>query len=110
VGVYGVMAYSISQRTREMGIRMALGAQQGTVRALVLRQGTALAAIGIACGIGIALLVTRALAIFLYGVNPFDPAVFGTVAVLLLLASVGATWLPARRATEIDPIEALRTE
>jgi putative ABC transport system permease protein len=110
VGVYGVMAYSISQRTREMGIRMALGAQQGTVRALVLRQGTALAAVGIACGIGIALLVTRALAIFLYGVNPFDPAVFGTVAVLLLLASVGATWLPARRATEIDPIEALRTE
>jgi predicted permease len=110
VGVYGVMAYSISQRTREMGIRMALGAQRGNVRGLVLRQGSALAAIGIAVGIGIALLVTRSLAVFLYGVSPFDPTVFGTVALLLLLSSIGATYLPARRATLIDPIEALRTE
>jgi putative ABC transport system permease protein len=110
VGVYGVMAYSISQRTREMGIRMALGAQRGTVRALVMRQGTALAAVGIACGVGIALLVTRGLATFLYGVSPFDPVVFGGVALLLLLASLGATWLPARRATQIDPITALRAE
>lgn len=110
VGVYGVMAYSISQRTREMGIRMALGARRGHVRALVMRQGTVLAAMGIVIGIGIALLVTRSLATFLFGVSPFDPVVFGAVALLLLLASVGATYLPARRATLVDPIEALRTE
>ena len=110
VGVYGVMSYSISQRTREMGIRMALGAQRGTVQALVIRQGTALAAVGVVCGVGIALLVTRGLATFLFGVSPFDPMVFGVVAALLLIASVGATYLPARRATQIDPIEALRTE
>jgi predicted lysophospholipase L1 biosynthesis ABC-type transport system permease subunit len=110
VGVYGVMAYSISQRTREMGIRMALGAQQGTVRALVIKQGAALAAIGIGAGIGAALLVTRSLATFLFGVSPFDPVVFGAVALVLLLASLGATYLPARRATQVNPIEALRAE
>jgi putative ABC transport system permease protein len=110
VGVYGVMAYSISQRTREMGIRMALGAQRGTVRALVIKQGAVLAAIGIVGGIGIALLVTRSLATFLYGVSPFNPVVFGAVALLLLLASLAASYLPARRATEVNPIEALRAE
>ena len=110
VGVYGVMAYSISQRTREMGIRIALGAGRGNVRALVMRQGAALAVIGIVSGIGVALLVTRSLATFLFGVSPFDPTVFGAVALVLLLASVGATYLPARRATEVDPIEALRAE
>jgi putative ABC transport system permease protein len=110
VGVYGVMAYSISQRTREMGIRMALGAQRGTVRALVIRQGVVLAAIGIAGGIGMALLVTRGLATFLFGVSPFDPGVYGAVALLLLLSSLAATYLPARRATQVNPIEALRAE
>jgi len=110
VGVYGVMAYAISQRTREMGIRMALGAQHGNVRSLVLKQGAVLAAIGIVAGIGVALLVTRSLATFLFGVSPFDPAVFGAVAVVLLLASLGATYLPARRATQVDPIQALRAE
>jgi putative ABC transport system permease protein len=104
------MAYSISQRTREMGIRVALGAQRGAVRALVLRQGAALAAVGIVVGMGIALLVTRGLATFLFGVSPFDPAVFGAVALVLLLASLGATYVPARRATEVDPIRALRAE
>lgn len=110
VGVYGVMAYSISQRTREMGIRIALGAGRSNVRALVMRQGSMLAAVGIAIGIGIALLVTRSLATFLFGVSPFDPVVFTGVALLLLLASLGATYVPARRATQVDPIEALRAE
>jgi len=110
VGVYGVMAYSISQRTREMGIRIALGAGRSNVRALVMRQGSMLAGVGIVIGIGIALLVTRSLATFLFGVSPFDPVVFTGVALLLLLASMGATYLPARRATQVDPIEALRAE
>ena len=110
VGVYGVMAYSISQRTREMGIRIALGAGRGNVRALVLRQGTMLAGVGIVIGVGIALLVTRSLATFLFGVSPFDPVVYSAVTLLLLLASVGATYLPARRATRVDPIQALRAE
>jgi predicted permease len=110
VGVYGVMAYSVSQRTREMGIRMALGAQRGKVLALVMRQGATLAAIGVVIGIGIALLVTRSLATFLFGVSPFDPVAYSTISLVLLGASVGATYLPARRATQVDPLEALRTE
>jgi ABC-type antimicrobial peptide transport system permease subunit len=110
VGVYGVMAYSVSQRTQEMGIRLALGAQPGNVLAMVVRQGAILALIGIAVGVGIALLVTRSLAIFLFGVSPYDVMTFGGVSVLLLLSGLGATYLPARRATKVDPLEALRYE
>ena len=110
VGVYGVMAHSVSQRTQEMGIRLALGAQPRDVLTMVVRQGTILALIGIVAGVGIALLVTRSLAVFLYGVNPYCLRTFVGVSLLLLLSGLGATYLPARRATKVDPLEALRYE
>jgi len=109
-GVYGVMGYSVSRRTQEMGLRMSLGAQRSNVLGMVVRQGAVLALVGIALGIGIALLVTRGLAFFLFGVSPFDPVTFGAVTVILFLAGVVATFFPARRATRVDPVVALRVE
>lgn len=109
-GVYGVMTYSVSQRTRELGIRMSLGAQRVNVMSMVVRQGTALALLGIVIGIVVALGATRGLSRFLFGVSPFDPLTFGGVAVVLFLAGVAATVLPARRATRVDPVVALRVE
>ncbi len=108
MGVYGVMAYSVSQRTREIGIRMALGAQGWEVLQLVLRQGMVLAAIGLVVGLVAAFGVTRLVAALLYGVNPSDPSVFGTVTVLLAAAAFAACYFPARRAVKIDPVIALR--
>ena len=109
-GVYGVMAYSVSQRTQEMGIRLALGAQSTNVISMVVRQGTMLAVIGVVTGIAVALGVTRSLTFFLFGVSPFDPLTYGGVALLLLGAAVAATYFPARRAVNVDPIVALRSE
>ena len=109
-GVYGVMAYTVSQRTQEVGIRLALGAQSGDVLAMIVRQGTALALIGVAVGIAVALAVTRSLSVFLYGVSPFDPVTFSAGALSLLVAGLAATYLPARRATKVDPMVALRAE
>jgi putative ABC transport system permease protein len=109
-GVYGVMAYSVTQRTREMGIRLSLGAQRGNVMSMVVRQGTLLALMGIGVGILVGLGVTRGLARFLFGVSPFDPVTFASVAVVLFLAGVAATFFPARRATKVDPVVALRVE
>jgi ABC-type antimicrobial peptide transport system permease subunit len=109
-GVYGVMAYSVSQRTQEMGIRMALGAQYGDVVSMVMRQGTVLALLGVVLGVAIALGVTRSLAFFLHGVSPFDPLTFAAAALALLVAGIVATFFPARRATRVDPIIALRAE
>jgi ABC-type antimicrobial peptide transport system permease subunit len=109
-GVYGVMAYSVSQRTQEMGIRMALGAQYGDVVSMVMRQGTILALLGVLLGVAIALGVTRSLAFFLHGVSPFDPLTFAAAALALLVAGIVATFFPARRATRVDPIIALRAE
>jgi ABC-type antimicrobial peptide transport system permease subunit len=110
MGVYGVMAYVVSQRTQEFGIRMALGAGTGDVLRLIFREGLALAAIGMVIGLTLALMVTRLLASFLYGVSPFDPATFIGVPVLLGLVTLLACWLPARRATKVDPMTALRAE
>ena len=109
-GVYGVMAYSVSQRRQEMGIRMALGAQKGDVVGMVMRQGTLLAALGVAVGVAVAFAMARGLSFFLYGVNAFEPLIYAMVAVALFAASIAATFFPARRATQVDPIVALRAE
>jgi predicted permease len=109
-GVYGVMAYSVSQRRQEMGIRMALGAQNRNVVNMILRQGTALAVLGIVLGLGVAFLMARGLSVFLFGVEAFEPLIYGAMAAALLVAGVAATYLPARRATRVSPVEALRAE
>ena len=108
MGVYGVMAYSVSQRTRELGIRMALGAQARQVLQLVLRQGMALAAIGLLLGLFAAFGSTRLVGALLYGVNPSDPLIFFGVTLLLAAAALAACYFPARRALKIDPVIALR--
>lgn len=110
MGVYGVMAYSVSQRTRELGIRMALGAQTNQVIRLVLRQGMLLAVIGLGFGLFAAFGSTRLAGSLLYGVNPNDPLIFVGVTSLLAFAAFAACYFPARRALKIDPISALRTE
>jgi putative ABC transport system permease protein len=110
VGVYGVMSYTVSQRSQEMGIRMALGAQRLDVMRMIVRQGAILALIGVLVGIGLASMVTNSLSFFLYGVDPFDPFTFALVALTLLTAALVATVVPAQRATRVDPLSALRTE
>ncbi|AKS40524.1 ABC transporter permease [Wenzhouxiangella marina] len=110
VGIYGVLAYSVSQRTGELGVRMALGAQIGDVLRLVLRQGGRLVAIGLAIGITLALLLSGLIAAQLHGVSRFDPAVMGLVVVFLGAVALIACLLPAWRASRVDPIEALRQE
>jgi putative ABC transport system permease protein len=110
LGVYGVMSYTVAQRTQEVGIRMALGAESKQVIALLVRQGATLAAFGILGGLVLALIAARFLAAFLFGVSPFDAVTFGGVAAALGAAAVVACWLPARRATRIDPLTALRTD
>ena len=110
MGVYGVMSYSVNQRTRELGIRMALGAQAHEVLGLIVRQGMVLAVIGLGLGLVIAFGATRLVAALLYGVNPSDPSVFVSVTLVLALAAFAACYLPARRALKIDPVIALRFE
>ena len=110
VGIYGVISYSISQRTREIGIRMALGATQNSVRALFVRHGLMLTCIGIGCGFTAAIPLTRLMTSLLYGTSPLDPATYGAVGVVLVCAAMAAAYLPARRATRIEPLEALRFE
>jgi predicted permease len=110
VGLYGVKSYLVSRRTREIGVRMALGARPGDVLALVLKEGAALAAVGVALGLPLAALLGVALGSLLYDVRPLDPVVFVTAPLLLAVASLLATWLPARRATRVTPLTALRTD
>ena len=110
VGVYGVIAYSVSQRTREIGVRVALGAQRTNVLRLILGQGALLTAAGVGVGLLGALGVTRFMRAMLYGVSPFDPVSF--VAVTLVLSAIGflASYVPAIRAARVDPIDALRQD
>ncbi len=110
IGLYGVMSYSVSRRTREIGIRMALGAQTGNVLRLVLREGLTLVGGGIAAGLMVAAAVTRLLASFLYGVSPLDATTFAAIPLVLALVALLASYLPARRAAKVDPMIALRYE
>ena len=110
VGVFGVMNYAVTQRTQEIGIRMALGAQPGQVRALILKQGLVLSAVGLGVGLGGALLVTRLLASLLFSVSATDPLILTAVALLLAAVALLTCYIPARRATKVDPIIALKHE
>jgi putative ABC transport system permease protein len=110
VGVYGTMAYGVRQRTRELGVRMALGADRGRVRRMVLRRGLGWTAVGLALGLGLALASTRLLEGLVYGVTPTDPATLAGAALTLATAAALAAWIPAARATRIDPSRALRSE
>jgi putative ABC transport system permease protein len=110
IGIYGLMAYSVEQRTQEMGIRMALGADRSGIRRLVVWQGMRLALIGVAIGIAAAFALTHFIASFLFGVKPWDPAVFISVPLILSAVALLAVWLPAARASSVDPMEALRAE
>ena len=110
LGIYGVISYSVAQRTHEMGIRLALGAESRRVRNMVLTQGMKVALAGITIGMASAFGLARLLTSFLFGVTPNDPVVFATVPLVLSLAALAAVWLPARRATKVDPLVALRCD
>jgi len=110
VGIYGVIAYSVSQRTREIGIRMALGAQQKTLTGMFVRHGLMLTGIGVACGLVVAFLVMRLMSTLLFKVSPADPVTYAAVSIGLGVTAFVASYLPSRRAASVDPVEALRAE
>ena len=110
IGIYAVISYSVSQRTREIGIRLALGADTSLVRRLVVRQGMTPALLGIGIGLGSAAALSRFLTSLLFGVKPIDPITFLLIPLCLLAVALGASLVPAHRATRVDPISALREE
>src|SRR4029077_79488 len=110
LGIYGVISYIVSERTHEIGIRLALGAQSRSILRMVLRQGLGLAIAGAAVGLVCALIVSHLMAGLLYGVRPTDPVTFGSVALLLIGVALLACYIPARRAIRVDPLVALRHE
>ncbi|HST21305.1 MAG TPA: FtsX-like permease family protein, partial [Blastocatellia bacterium] len=109
-GIYAALSYSVSQRTREIGIRMALGANRSDVQKLVIKQGMKLALAGVIIGAVASLAMTRVMASLLFGVSSSDPVIFLSVTLLLVLVALAACWIPARRATKVDPMIALRYE
>jgi putative ABC transport system permease protein len=110
VGLYGVMAYMVTERTHEMGIRMALGATRSSVLGMILSQGLKLSAFGIVAGLLVSLAFTRVLGTFLFHVGSTDPITFAAVALLLVAVAFAASYIPARRAMRVDPMVALRYE
>jgi putative ABC transport system permease protein len=110
IGLYGVMAYSVTQRTAELGLRMALGAQRSDVLRLILRQGGKLVTLGLIGGILAALLLTRSISAMLFGVSSYDPFTYAAISVLLTAVAAVACLIPARRAAKVDPLMALRYE
>ncbi|MGA7314507.1 MAG: FtsX-like permease family protein [Silvibacterium sp.] len=110
VGLYGVVAFFVTHRTQEIGIRMAIGAQRSDVLRLVLGEGTRLAAFGVVIGIVVSFAITRLLSSLLFGISATDPFTFAGVAVLLSLVALAAAYIPARRAMRVDPVTALRYE
>ena len=109
-GLFGVIAYAVHQRTREIGIRMALGAQSSDVLQLILREGVLLVSVGLVLGVAGAFAATQFIVAFLSGVEPNDPATFLIASGVLMMVALLACWIPARRATKVDPMVALRTE
>jgi ABC-type antimicrobial peptide transport system permease subunit len=110
IGIYGLMAYSVEQRTQEIGIRLALGADSSAVKNMVIFQGMRLAIVGVVVGIAASFGLAKLIASLLFGVTAWDPAVFVTAPVVLTLVALIAAWIPARRASRVDPIDALRYE
>jgi predicted lysophospholipase L1 biosynthesis ABC-type transport system permease subunit len=110
IGIYGVISYSVSQRRREIGIRLALGAPLQEVTGIFVRHGLVLSSIGAACGLSAAFALSRLMKSLLFDVSPADPATYVSVSVGLIVAAMLASYLPARRATKVDPVEALRAE
>jgi len=110
VGLYGVKAYSVARRTREIGIRMALGAQAGAVLRMIMGEGAIMLVSGVAIGLLLAIATAKILSGILYGVGALDPIAFTVAPLVLTIAALIATWLPARRATQVDPVQALRAE
>jgi len=110
VGIYGVISYAVSQRRREMGIRMALGAQPRHVSRIFVADGLVLTLTGVACGLAASAALTRVLGSSLFGVSPLDPLTYASVSILLIAAAFTATYIPALRAMHVDPMEALRSE
>ena len=110
IGLYGVVSYAVSRRSREMGIRRSLGAAPGTVVLQVVREGMVLVGVGTGVGLALALAGARVLRSLLYGVGPLDPLTFAGVPVLLLAVTLAAAYVPARKASRVDPVRALKAE